>query len=50
LEFKQMLLDRGMPTKADEFLQERLHLLIKFYYKDRIPLDSNIISINFDKK
>lgn len=44
-EYKQMLLGMGLPTRADEILQYRLYYLIKHYFKETIPTESQVSSM-----
>lgn len=45
LEYKKMFTGTGMPKHADEVSQERLFLLITYYYRDRIPTEQEVSSI-----
>lgn len=45
-EYKDMFLESGLPTKADEIRQYRLYYLIKHYFDGRIP-DELEVSIMF---
>ena len=38
-EYKEMLLGKGLPTRADEIKQHRLLHLIKYYFKGKIPTE-----------
>lgn len=44
-EYKQMLLGMGLPSRADEILQYRLYYLIKHYFRDTIPTESQVSSM-----
>jgi hypothetical protein len=41
----KMFKEKGLPTRADEVMQERLFFLLSYYYKDRLPLESEISAI-----
>lgn len=45
LEYRKMFIGRGLPTRADEVMQDRLLFLIQNYFIDRLPLESEICSI-----
>lgn len=45
VEYKEMLLGNGLPTRADEIRQRRLLHLIKYYFLDRIPTETEISSM-----
>lgn len=45
IEYKNMVTDHGIPDKAAEVREERLGYLIKFFYKDHIPKESEIQTI-----
>jgi hypothetical protein len=45
LEYRKMFIERGLPTKAAEVMQERLFYLIKGYFKDHLPKEQEISSI-----
>lgn len=45
LEYINMFVEEGMPSKADEVRQERLRLLIENYYQDRVPTESEVAAI-----
>ncbi len=45
MEYKKMLNEKGMPTKADEISQERLYHLIRNFYLDHLPTETEIASI-----
>ena len=45
MEYKKMFKEKGLPTRADEVLQDRLFFLITFYYVNRLPNESEISSI-----
>lgn len=42
LEYKDMLLGNGLPTRADEIKQHRLFHLIKHYFRGRIPNEAEV--------
>lgn len=42
IEYKDMLLGNGLPTRADEIKQHRLLHLIKYHFKGRIPTESEV--------
>lgn len=42
IEYKDMLLGNGLPTRADEIKQHRLLHLIKHHFKGRIPNESEV--------
>lgn len=42
IEYKDMLLGNGLPTRADEIKQYRLFNLIKYYFRGRIPSESEV--------
>ena len=44
-EYKEMLLGKGLPTRADEIRQHRLLHLIKYYYAGRIPTEVEVSSM-----
>jgi hypothetical protein len=41
-EYVGMFVEKGMPTRADEVRQNRLYFLIRHYYEDRIPPESEV--------
>lgn len=45
LEYKKMFLDRGLPTKAAEVMQERLFYLIKGYFRPSLPTEQLVSTI-----
>lgn len=45
LEYINMFVEKGLPTRADEVKQDRLYFLIKYYYEDRIPHEGELSSI-----
>lgn len=45
LEYKKMFVGRGLPTRADEVMQDRLLFLIKNYFVDRLPFEYEIAKI-----
>lgn len=45
LEYRKMFIEKGLPTKAAEVMQERLFYLIKGYYKDSLPNEQQISTI-----
>jgi len=45
LEYIKMFKEKGLPTRADEVMQERLFFLLSYYYKDRLPLECEISAI-----
>ena len=42
IEYKDMLLGNGLPTRADEIKQHRLFHLIKHYFRGRIPNEAEV--------
>lgn len=42
VEYKEMLLGKGLPTRADEIRQHRLLHLIKYYFLGRIPTEVEV--------
>lgn len=45
LEYKKMLTEKGLPTRADEVMQERLYFLIVNYYGGLLPSESEVSSL-----
>lgn len=45
MEYIKMFKEKGLPTRADEVMQERLYFLLVYYYKDRLPFESEISAI-----
>jgi hypothetical protein len=45
LEYCKMFKEKGLPTRADEVLQERLFFLLNSYYIDRLPSENEISTI-----
>lgn len=45
LEYLKMFKEKGLPTRADEVMQERLYFLLNHYYTDRLPSESELSSI-----
>jgi hypothetical protein len=45
IEYKNMVTDHGIPDKAAEVREERLGYLIKYFYKDHIPKESEIQTV-----
>lgn len=45
LEYVKMFKEKGLPTRADEVLQERLFFLLKNYYEGTLPTENEISSI-----
>jgi ribosomal protein L22 len=45
MEYIKMFKEKGLPTRADEVMQERLFFLLLYYYIDRLPLESEISAI-----
>lgn len=45
MEYKKMFNEKGLPTRADEVLQERLYFLIVNYYDGKLPNESEVSSI-----
>ncbi|TGL36989.1 hypothetical protein EHQ52_03715 [Leptospira koniambonensis] len=45
LEYRKMFIERGVPTKADEVLQEKLFYLIKHYFIEKLPTEAGISTI-----
>ncbi|MEA1883432.1 MAG: hypothetical protein U9N62_02800 [Thermotogota bacterium] len=44
-EYLDMLLGKNLPTRANEVQERRLFHLLNYYFKDRIPSESEIASI-----
>lgn len=44
-EYKEMFLGRGLPSRADEIQQHRLNYLIKYFYTDTLPSESDVSSM-----
>lgn len=44
-EYKEMLLGKGLPTRADEIKQHRLFHLIKHYFQGIIPTEADVSSM-----
>ncbi|MED4018043.1 hypothetical protein [Sutcliffiella cohnii] len=44
-EYKEMLLGKGLPTRADEIKQHRLLHLIKHYFQGKIPTEAEVSSM-----
>lgn len=42
IEYKEMLLGKGLPTRADEIKQHRLLHLVKHYFNGRIPSETEV--------
>jgi hypothetical protein len=45
MEYLKMFKEKGLPTRADEVMQERLFFLLLYFYKNRLPLESEISAI-----
>ena len=45
LEYVNMFVENGMPSRADEVRQDRLYFLISHYYQNRLPPESEVSSI-----
>jgi hypothetical protein len=45
LEYCKMFKEKGLPTRADEVMQERLFFLLSHYYDNRLPSESEISTI-----
>jgi len=45
MEYKKMFNEKGLPTRADEVLQERLYFLIVNFYDGKLPNESEVSSI-----
>jgi hypothetical protein len=45
LEYRKMFVERGLPTKAAEVMQERLFYLIKGYFIDTLPSEQQISTV-----
>jgi hypothetical protein len=43
-EYMEMFLGMGLPSRSDEILQQRLYFLIKYYFKETIPSESDVSS------
>lgn len=44
-EYKEMLIGRGLPTRADDIRQYRLFLLINEYFENNIPTESEVAAL-----
>lgn len=44
-EYKEMLLGKGLPTRADEIKQHRLFHLVKHYFQGVIPTEAEVSSM-----
>jgi hypothetical protein len=44
-EYKGMLLGMGIPSRADEIMQQRLFLLIENYFENQIPSEEDVSSM-----
>lgn len=44
-EYKEMFLGRGLPSRADEIQQHRLNYLIKYFYTDVLPSESDVANM-----
>jgi arsenate reductase-like glutaredoxin family protein len=44
-EYCKMFKEKGIPTRADEVMQERLFFLLKYYYIDHLPNENEISTI-----
>jgi hypothetical protein len=44
-EYAEMLLGMQIASRADEIRERRVYYLIKHYYEDRIPLESELVSL-----
>lgn len=42
MEYKEMICNTGIADKAEEVRQKRLEFLVKYYYKNRLPKESEI--------
>jgi hypothetical protein len=45
IEYVTMIVEKGLPTKAEEIKQDRLYFLIRYYYENRIPTEFDVSSI-----
>lgn len=45
VEYINMFVEKGMPSRADEVRQDRLYFLICHYYQNRVPPETEISSI-----
>lgn len=45
LEYLKMFKEKGLPTRAEEVLQERFFFLLEHYYIDRLPSENELSSI-----
>ena len=45
IEYKKMFVQRGLPTKAAEVMQERLYFLIQGYFDDVLPSEKQVSTI-----
>ncbi len=45
LEYRKMFIERGLPSKAAEVLQDRLYYLIDSYFINRLPTEAEISTI-----
>ncbi len=41
-EYREMLLEGGAPSRADEVLEHRLYFLTKHYFGDRVPSEPEV--------
>jgi hypothetical protein len=44
-EYKEMIVGRGIPSRAEDIHQYRLVSLIKYYYGDRLPTEEEVSSM-----
>ncbi|NMB18828.1 MAG: hypothetical protein GX984_05170, partial [Erysipelothrix sp.] len=44
-EYKEMLLGKGLPTRADEIKQHRLFHLVKHYFQGVMPTEAEVSSM-----
>jgi hypothetical protein len=45
LEYLNMFVEKGMPSRADEVRQDRLYFLLTHYYQNHLPPDSEVSSV-----
>lgn len=45
MEYLKMIKDKGIPTRADEVMQERLYFLLIYFFENKIPSENELCSI-----
>ena len=45
MEYCKMFKEKGIPTRADEVMQERLFYLLQYYYESHLPSENEISTI-----